>query len=53
MFWQCPNLETVGTAQKVDAVGEQAFMSCPNLVEFDLSQVRRMGAKAFAGCENF
>ena len=53
MFWQCPNLETVGTAQNVDAIGEQAFMSCASLIDFDLSQVRRMGANAFAGCESF
>lgn len=43
----CPSLKEVTNAERVTAIGEEAFCSCKGLTAFDMTSVRYLGESAF------
>ncbi len=53
VFYHCPNLERVILSNKLQVIGNYAFIECSNLTAIDIpSSVTQIGNWAFADCSN-
>ncbi len=50
-FYHCSSLKNVGNTSMITSIGNQAFDTCTNLEEIDLSNTTSIGFNTFLGCK--